>query len=407
MSIAKATTIRSARFRAVIGMTLVIMIGFGIVVPALPLFVKSFGRAEAAVGIVVFAFSLTRLFGDFFAGGLIDRVGERTVTALGAGIVGVSSLAAGASRSFAQLVVLRGLGGIGSAFFLGGLMAYLIGTTPPEERGRAMGVFQGSVGVGFFVGPALGGALLAFTRPNVAFYIYGSVCLACVPLALRALGPEHLPSSALADASPQMSAPAPSVRRWSALLPLLRSRAYRAALAASALTFLVSSAEFTLIPTFWHRIGETRATSGLPFAASALLGLIVIWHAGSLTDRRGRKFALLPGLFVLGLGNALLGYSTTGWMVVSLMGLTGLSGGYIRPGPSAIVGDVSTADSRAIAVSGYRIAGDIGAIIGPLVAGFTAQYAGYKAAFVAIGVCALLVFVLATFAEETAPARTA
>ena len=124
-------SIRSAEFRAVIGATLFIMLGYGLIVPALPQFAKHFGRGDAGVSLILFGFALTRLGGDFFVGALIERFGERTVTMTGAGIVGVSSIAAGASQTFWQLVLLRGIGGFGSALFLGGLTAYLVGTVLP------------------------------------------------------------------------------------------------------------------------------------------------------------------------------------------------------------------------------------------------------------------------------------
>ena len=67
--------------------------------------------------VILFGFALTRLGGDFFAASLIERFGERTITVTGAAVVGVSSLAAGAAQTYWQLVVLRGMGGFGSALF--------------------------------------------------------------------------------------------------------------------------------------------------------------------------------------------------------------------------------------------------------------------------------------------------
>src|SRR5688572_10507370 len=107
-------------------MSLLIMIGFGLVVPALPAFAKEFGVEEASGYAAFSGFSLTRLCGDLYAGRLLSRFAEKRITPIGAAIVGVSTIAAGAAQSFAQLVSFRGAGGIGSALFLGGLYAYLI-----------------------------------------------------------------------------------------------------------------------------------------------------------------------------------------------------------------------------------------------------------------------------------------
>src|SRR5918996_4727920 len=105
--------LKSAEFRAVIAVSLLIMFGFGLIVPTLPLFAKRFGVGEAGVGLLLTVFAATRLAADFVAGNLIDRYGERTMAAAGAAIVGLSSVLAGAAPNYPSLVVLRGLGGVG------------------------------------------------------------------------------------------------------------------------------------------------------------------------------------------------------------------------------------------------------------------------------------------------------
>src|SRR5687767_8849364 len=178
--------LRSSRFRALIGMVLFIMLGFGLIIPALPSFARSFDVREGGVGLVLAAFAATRLLGDTVAGSMIDRWGERVIAAIGAGIVGLSSLSAGAAPSFTWLVVFRGAGGVGSAFFLGALTSYLIGTIAPDERGRASGVFQASIGIGITIGPLFGG-LLSAVSPRLPLYVYGVVCLATMPMCLGVL----------------------------------------------------------------------------------------------------------------------------------------------------------------------------------------------------------------------------
>jgi len=390
-------SIRSAEFRAVVGATLFIMLGYGLIVPALPQFAKHFGRGDAGVSLILFGFALTRLVGDFFVGALIERIGERAVTVAGAAIVGVSSLAAGAAGSFWQLVVLRGVGGFGSALFLGGLTAYLVGTVLPEERGRAMSLFQGSVGIGFLLGPVIGGVIIAVASVNTPFYVYGAVCLLFGPLCMRAMR-RVAEAGRAADVVGRPS--------WRAMKPLLKNSAYRAALGASAIAFIVTSAPQTILPRYWtDTLHMSKASSGIPFFVEAAAGMLVIWHAGSLSDRRGRKFVLAPALAAgviacIGLGAFGGEVALIGWMT-----LLGLANGYSRPGPTAIIADVAGSDDRAVAVAGYRIAGDIGALIGPVLAGVLAQYVGYGVAWIGTAACVAIVFFMTLSATETMPAR--
>ena len=94
-----------------------VALGFGIVAPAIPLFAKDFGVTNFAASAVISVFALVRFVSAPVAGRLVNRLGERVVLAAGIGIVGISSLLAGLSGSYAQLVVLRGVGGFGSAMF--------------------------------------------------------------------------------------------------------------------------------------------------------------------------------------------------------------------------------------------------------------------------------------------------
>src|SRR5262252_5287203 len=94
-----------------------VALGYGIVAPAIPAFARQFGVSTAAAASVVSAFALMRVAGALPAGRLVDRFGERRTMAAGIVIVAVSSVLAGFSGSFVQLIVLRGVGGIGSAMF--------------------------------------------------------------------------------------------------------------------------------------------------------------------------------------------------------------------------------------------------------------------------------------------------
>ncbi|MEX2557969.1 MAG: MFS transporter, partial [Actinomycetota bacterium] len=344
--------LKSAEFRAVIGVSLLIMFGFGLIVPTLPLFAKRFGVGEAGVGLLLTVFAATRLAADFVAGNLIDRYGERVMAALGAGIVGLSSILAGAAPNYPALVVLRGLGGVGSAFFLGALMAHLIGMVSAEERGRAMSVFQAVLGIGFLLGPVFGGILAAATDLRAPLFVYGGICLACAPLVLRVMSRVAVPPDAL-DGGPEIEAvsvPAPSVRAWTRLRPLFSDSAYRAALVGSAAGFYVTGGLQTLIPGFWVDVlARDDGGVGLPFTVLSLASLIVIWHAGSVSDRLGRKVTMVPSLAVTAVICALLGTVRSAVVLIGLLAVLGFANGYSRPGPTSIVGDVAPPDARGVA----------------------------------------------------------
>ena len=111
-----------------------VAVGFGVLVPVLPVFARSFGVGNFEVGAVISAFALMRLVSSPLCGRMIERWSERVIMATGIFIVAVSSGLAGISQSYGQLLVLRGVGGIGSAMFT--VSAFTLLLTSVEARMR-------------------------------------------------------------------------------------------------------------------------------------------------------------------------------------------------------------------------------------------------------------------------------
>src|SRR5215207_9285083 len=136
-----------------------VAVGFGVLVPVLPVFARTFGVGNFEVGSVISAFALMRLVSSPLCGRLIERWSERVIMATGIFIVAVSSGLAGISQSYVQLLVLRGIGGIGSAMFTVSAFTLLLTSVEAGLRGRAAGFFQGGFLIGGMAGPAVGALL--------------------------------------------------------------------------------------------------------------------------------------------------------------------------------------------------------------------------------------------------------
>ena len=182
-----------------------VALGFGVVAPSIPLFAREFGVSNFAAGAVVSVFALVRFVSAPLAGRMVNRLGERWVLATGIGIVGVSSLLAGLAGSYAQLVILRGIGGLGSAMFTVSSFALLLRVVTPDQRGRAAGTYQTGFLLGGIAGPAFGGPLTAWSL-RAPFFVYAVTLLvagavAMVFLAHTALR-EHEAAAGTADVAP-------------------------------------------------------------------------------------------------------------------------------------------------------------------------------------------------------------
>jgi DHA1 family multidrug resistance protein-like MFS transporter len=348
-----------------------VAVGFGLVAPVITRFAASFGVGKTAAGAVLSVFALMRLASALACGRLVNRIGERLVLALGIGIVGVSSLLAGASQSYLQLLVLRGAGGVGSAMFSVSAMSIVLRSTTPAQRGRAVGLFSGSFLLGGIGGPALG-STVAHLGFRVPFYIY-----ACTLLVAGGIGLALLPRTPLTDA------PAvPGTPSGTTLAQAFRSRAYRAALAANLSdNWAALGVRSALVPLFVVEVldlSDSWIYAG--FFIVAGVNACVLYPAGRWADDRGRRPVLLTGLLLMAaaMGGLAAVHSIAGYVVA--MAVFGFGSGLLDVAPAAMVGDVVGGRSGTT-VAAYQMAGDTGSVVGPLAAGALADNVSYAAAF--------------------------
>ncbi|MDP9348309.1 MAG: MFS transporter, partial [Gemmatimonadota bacterium] len=143
------------------------LVGFGIVIPLLPLYAETFGAGPVTVTWLVAVYSLMQFLFAPWWGALSDRVGRRPVLLVGLFGSAASYLLFGLAGSLPVLFLGRALAGFMGAN-VGVAQAYIADVTPPEERARGMGMIGAAFGLGFVFGPAIGG-LLSHFGPAVPF----------------------------------------------------------------------------------------------------------------------------------------------------------------------------------------------------------------------------------------------
>ncbi len=365
--------------------------GFGIVAPSIPVFARSFGVSRAFAAAVVSVFALTRLTCALGVGRLVDRIGSRLVLGTGIVIVAGSSALAGTAGDYAQLLVLRGIGGIGSAMFSVSASSLLLGVTSSEQRGRAMGTFSGGFLLGGIAGPVLGGFITSWSL-RAPFFIYAGT-LAVAGSVGFALLPRHRRIDRAA---------AESVLRPMRLLDALRLPAFRAAAAANlADSWGAVGVRAAIVPLFVVEALHQRAIwTGIGFSVFTVANIATLLLAGHLADRRGRRPLMIIGCTVSATGAALLALPPSLVGFVAAMVVFGLGSGLLDVAPGAMMGDVARGQSGSV-VAGYQMAGDIGSLAGPLIAGVLADSTGYPLAFVTTSGVLLVATAMSVRAPET------
>jgi DHA1 family multidrug resistance protein-like MFS transporter len=169
----------------------VVMLGFGMVIPILPFYIEQFGAGGSALGALVAIAALTEfIFGPFW-GSLSDRTGRKPILMIGLFGYGLSMLLFGLSTELWMLFASRALSGVLSSAMLSTAMAYIGDSTSKRERGGGMGILGASAGAGTIIGPGLGG-LLAGESLSTPFFIGAGISVLSLILIVLLL-PESLP----------------------------------------------------------------------------------------------------------------------------------------------------------------------------------------------------------------------
>jgi len=368
-----------------------VALGYGIVAPAIPAFARQFGVSTAAAASVISAFALMRVVGALPAGRLVDRFGEHAVMAAGITAVAVSSILAGFSQSFEQLIVLRGVGGLGSAMFSVSTQTLLLATVPSGQRGRASGLYTGGFLIGGISGPAVGGLVAAWSL-RAPFLIYG--VLLVIPAIIAAFG--------LRDAAKRPAAELRPARPFAAVAGALRNGAFRAAASANlADGFGAVGVRAAIVPLFVHYVLHRSAVwTGIGFLMFAALNALMLLPGGWVADAVGRRPVIITGCAASAGGMVMLALLPNLWGYLGGLAVTGLGSGLLDVAPSAMIGDIMRGRGGGM-VASFQMAGDVGTVTGPVVAGLLVDTFSYPAAFGMAAAALGLAAVLGVFAPET------
>lgn len=375
-----------------------VALGYGIVAPAIPIYARSFGVSAFLAGAVVSVFALMRLVSALGAGVLIDRAGERVILTSGLIFVAVSSVLAGLAADYTQLLVLRGVGGIGSSMFTVSAMALMLKVVHPDQRGRAAAAFQAGFLLGGVAGPAVGGLVLAWSV-RAPFFVYAGTLAMAAAVSWRYL-PSEPPGTPIVTDPEEPTEPVPSSVT---LASALKMRAYWTALCANLTNGIVSfGLRFSLVPLFViEGLNSGASLAGIGFLVAAASQAALLMPAGRMADTRGRRPALLFGTLLTAIGMGALVVTQAPVTFVVAMAVAGAAGAFMGSAPAAVAGDIVGAAGKGTVIAVFQMTADLGVILGPLLAGLLADSWGFGPAFAVGAAVALLAFVAAVIMPET------
>lgn len=348
------------------------LVGFGIVLPLLPLYAEDFGASPATVGALVASFSLMQLVFSPIWGRVSDRVGRKPVLVLSLVGTAVGSLVVGLAGSIWLLFAGRVLDGISGAS-VSVAQASVTDVAPPEQRARLLGLLGAAFGVGFVAGPVLG-ALAALQGPELPFLLAAALAAGNAVLAVRRLPETNPPERRGAAAAPAVAS---GERSLTPSLVRLLGVAFLALVAFSAF-----EATFSLLGARRFDLGP--ASTGLVFAG---IGVVLVAVQGGLVhpavSRYGELAALRAGLALDGLGLLVLSQARTWPALLGALLLLVVGQGLVTPTLASVVAGRARADRRGSVLGVQQSAGSLARVVGPSAGGLLFQHVGVAAPYAA------------------------
>jgi DHA1 family multidrug resistance protein-like MFS transporter len=340
----------------------VVMLGFGIIIPIIPFYVERFGGGGLEMGMLMSIFSFMQFIFSPIWGSLSDRIGRKPVLMIGAFGNALSMALMGLAGDYWTIFAARALGGIISSATLPTAMAYISDSTDERSRGGGMGIVGAAFGVGMVLGPGIGGTMAGVSLPAPFFFAGGASAFAMFLIWMFL--PESLP-------------PEKRVGEGHRVHGLDLPMMWRA---------LFGPIGFLLILAFLHNFALTNFEGIFGFYAQrrydydpptiglimTVVGLVSAVVQGTLTGPATRRFGdalvIKASLIASVFGFLLMLVATTLGAVLFTTGFFVLSNSMLRPGVSSLTSKrADFGQGAAMGISNSFMS--LGRIVGPLWAG--------------------------------------
>ncbi len=350
-------------------------LGFGAVIPVLPLYAQSFGVSQVAIGATVAVYGLARFLLAMPAGRIADSLGRRNALAIGGALSALGNLWSAAAEGYVELVLARFVSGAGAGVVLTAGLIVLADITRASTRGRTLAIYQGVFLFAVGIGPLPGGYLAERFGLEAPFLVYGLASAIVAAIAWFGVAETR----AMGAAERSASTPVLPFRRQ------LRALAGNAGFLLVCLISLTGAAArtgalFSIVPVLARdRLGLDPSDIGLGLALGSVIGLAVTYPAGALVDRYGRKSVIVPTTLLTALSMLCFSLSPTyAWFVLACS-IWGGASAASAAAPSAYAADSAPPGLNAAAMSSYRTLSDIGYVVGPILLGWLGDATGLDA----------------------------
>ena len=368
--------------------SLTLAVGTGMVIPALPVYARSFGVSFEVASLVIIVQQLGHTLSAFPTGLLVDRIGRRKIVLAGPILLALSSVLMIFAQSFPELLIYRFVAGVGEQMWRLARLTMIADTGAMNERGRQITTMSAMENSGRLLSPIVGGLLAAFWDIRAPFAAHAVLAMISI-----------IPSfKLLRETAPQLGSAGPGQKRRSggpdagfiALLTLPVLAFLVAQVLASLTRGPIFTGQFNLYGAFAYDMDPP--TIGVLATAVTALSIPISIATGHIMDRYGRKTTLVPGFTMLALALAFMGF--TAYVEVpfnifvaayfAVYATNSITGGNMQ----TLGSDIAPANARGRFYGVWQTLGSIGGPIGTSAFAALSALVGYWAAFAFLGAIA-------------------
>lgn len=375
------------------------LVGFGVIIPIIPLLARDFGADSFQIGLLLSSYSLMQFLFSPFWGKVSDRLGRRPVL-LGC-LIGesFSYVVFAWARQLEWLFVARIMAGFFGAS-ISTASAYISDVTSAKERSKGMALIGAAFGLGFLVGPALGGGMAilgghisAAPHFNTSF---AALFVAVLCVANAAFGFKYLKESLTLKKADSVTDAVAAVTAKKGRFEQLFGYLHRPLIGPLMTVFFLSSLAMSTMEATLVLLAGDRFHWGLREVSFgfAFIGLIIVLAQGFLVRRLlpivGERKMLVSGLLMLGIGIASIAFSFHIWALAIAMVILALGNSFTNPSTMGSISLLSDPKEQGAVLGTTQGTASLGRILGPAFGGLIYQQVSWGSPFLSGGVMAFI-----------------
>jgi len=373
------------------------MLGFGLVMPLLPIYARSFGATGIQLGFLTASFAITRTLTTYPGGWLADKAGRKKPIITGLLMYSVVMALYGFTEDINQLILLRALQGVASGIVWPITSTMVVDMVRSRDRSKALGFYEMMWFLGMVIGPGLGGILAGTFTVAFPFFVCGT--LAFFSMLLVAFTVRETATTLKRKKQPPIlhnlsSLNSPKgINQWT-LYPLMF-------LGLCLTRFIIAFSNSLIQPVLSVYANEvlniSTAEIGILFTARGVVMLFATLPMGTVADSIGRKIMLILGKVLNATATLLIIFFGSFWPLLFLMMLRGLGRATINPSLTAMFSNVASVSKRGRAMGIFNAFQNIGLVVGSSLGGFLYEMSSSETSFIACFIVALIGVIVVLF----------